>query len=365
MKKRRSRRLRRANQPIAQVFGLLRRIPVRSLWIGGVVLMITLLTSVGLGEFVRQYPLKQIKLVASFQQVPESVLMQVIQQSLQKNMQRVQVSVWATLIGRAGVVDPQALPLMAIDVQAIHDDLAHFAWIDEVKLARRWPHTLEVTVQEQIPAAVFNHAYWVNARGELFAPIVEPEYATRATMPAVPPVSVSSEHVPSEQVPMNFSSIQWQKVILPAPISVNARLADKLPHLAGSLDQAERIIRMYQQCAQLLRLAKLSPFIDARGGVTRVENRLILRELQQTDQFGWILGLQQTAKDHQNPLSFTVAIDQSQSMKKLRRFIYFYDQLAERRTEIMSVDVRYEHGLAVEWRDPVAGAPTVSAVTIE
>jgi cell division septal protein FtsQ len=334
---------------------LLKLVPLRKLLIGGVVLAICLLATLGLGEFVRQYPLKQIKVIANFQQVSEPVLVQAIQQSLQKNMQRVRVSTLAEFVGRNGILDPHALPLMAIDVEAIRDDLAHFAWIDEIKLARRWPHTLEVTVQEQIPAAVFNNAYWVNSRGELYAPMVND----------VKDESQSDLSSHSDNMYMNFSSVALQKIILPPQALVNAQLAEKLPHLSGPLDQAERIIRMYQQCAHLLRSARLSPFLDARQGVTKVENRLILRELQQTDQFGWILGLQQTATGQQNPLSFTVALDQDQPMKKLRRFIYFYDQLAERRTEIMSVDVRYVHGLAVEWRDQVAGVPAVAAVTLE
>ena len=357
MKKRRSQYKGRSRQRLGQVAALLQLVPLRTVLMSSVLLVIGLLVTLGLGEFVRQYPLKHIKVIASFQQVPEPLLVQAIQQALQKNMQRVRVSTLAEFVSRVGIMDADALPLMAIDVQAIRDDLAHFAWIDEVKLARRWPHTLEVTVQEQIPAAVFNQAYWVNSRGELFAPVVDGVAASPTS-----PTSVSSA---SENSPINFSSVALQKIILPPQASVNAQLAEKLPHLSGPLDQAERIIRMYQQCAHLLRSAQLSPFMDARQGVTKVQSQLILRELQQTDQFGWILGLQQTAESQQNPLSFTVALDQDQPMKKLRRFVYFYDHLASQRTEIKSVDVRYAHGLAVEWRDQVAGAPAVATVTLE
>ncbi len=348
MKKRRSRQSLLPRQRFGQVAKMLRIVRLRTLMMWGASLSLCLLGAVGLGEFVRQYPLKQIKLIATFQQVPEPVLVQSIQRALQKNIQRVRASTFAEFVDKAVILDGESLPLMAINVQAIRDDLSHFAWIDEVKVARRWPHTLEVTVQEQVPAAAFNDAYWVNSRGELFAPMV------------VGAVS-DTQSVDLQRV---ISTVALMKVILPPQVSVNARLADKLPHLSGPLDQAERIIRMYQQYANLLRAARFSPFVDSQHGVTIGESRLVLRELQLTDQLGWILGLQLSAEAHQNPLSFTVSLDQDQPLKKLQRFIYFYDQLAVRRTEIKSVDVRYAHGLAVEWRDRGSDAP-LAAITLE
>jgi hypothetical protein len=333
----------------------------RRLLIGSVLLSLTMLATVGLGQFVRQYPLQQIKIIASFQQVSEPVLTQAIHQALQKNIEAVRVATLAEFVDHAAVTDARSLPLMAVDVQAIRDELSHFAWIDQVKVARRWPNTLEVSVQEQTPAAVFNGAYWVNARGELFAPLLTevPKAEAHKTVDkklatgSLPPMSALS------------SSIALSTVVLPPQPSVTTQLAARLPHLSGPLDQAEPIIRMYQQYANLLRSAKISTYMDplnSAAGNARSDTRLILRKLQLTDQFGWILGLQQAAEDQQNPLSFSVALDQRQPLKKLQRFIYFYDQLAAQRMAIKSVDVRYAHGLAVEWRD--GQSPNVDALAI-
>ena len=41
-------------------------------------------------------------------------------------------------------------------------------WIDQANVARRWPGTLEITVSEQVPAAIWGERGLLNVRGELF-----------------------------------------------------------------------------------------------------------------------------------------------------------------------------------------------------
>jgi cell division protein FtsQ len=56
----------------------------------------------------------------------------------------------------------------AANLHAIQDRIVALAWIDQASVARRWPATLEISVTEQIPAAVWGERGLLNTRGELF-----------------------------------------------------------------------------------------------------------------------------------------------------------------------------------------------------
>lgn len=51
---------------------------------------------------------------------------------------------------------------------AIRDRIVALAWIDDAKVARRWPGTLAISVTEQIPAAIWGDRGLLNTRGDLF-----------------------------------------------------------------------------------------------------------------------------------------------------------------------------------------------------
>lgn len=298
---------------------------------------------VGFSYFIRQYPLQEIKLTANFQQIPESILEEAIRHSIQKhvvkqqNLDR-QRTAGSAEDNKSEVMPLESLPLMAVDVHAISEDLSRFVWIDQLKIVRRWPHTLEISLQEQVPAAVFNGEYWVNSRGELFAPVMKE-----------PIVGLTKSGL-SDQIKVAdlAKPIVLIKEVLPAKSLVSAKLAEQLPQLSGSLDSAEMIIRMYQQFGNLLRSANLSSV--ATNTLSNGAPRLQLQKLQQTDQLGWQLHLRQVTGNPQNSTSLMVVLDQGQPIKKLQRFLYFFDRIAEQRSQIKVVDVRYAHGLAVEWR---------------
>ncbi|MEM9688603.1 MAG: cell division protein FtsQ/DivIB [Pseudomonadota bacterium] len=54
------------------------------------------------------------------------------------------------------------------DLDAIRDRVQALQWIDHAAVARRWPDRIEVTVTEQVPAAVWGASGLMNTRGELF-----------------------------------------------------------------------------------------------------------------------------------------------------------------------------------------------------
>jgi len=54
------------------------------------------------------------------------------------------------------------------DLESIREQVVALTWIDEARVARRWPGTLTISVSEQIPAAIWGDRGLLNTRGELF-----------------------------------------------------------------------------------------------------------------------------------------------------------------------------------------------------
>lgn len=54
------------------------------------------------------------------------------------------------------------------DLDTIQDRIVALPWIDQARVARRWPSRLSITVTEQVPAAIWGDSGLLNTRGELF-----------------------------------------------------------------------------------------------------------------------------------------------------------------------------------------------------
>ena len=54
------------------------------------------------------------------------------------------------------------------DLDQIRERIVALPWIDQARVARRWPSRLSITVTEQVPAAVWGDSGLLNTRGELF-----------------------------------------------------------------------------------------------------------------------------------------------------------------------------------------------------
>jgi cell division protein FtsQ len=57
-----------------------------------------------------------------------------------------------------------------VDLKKIHEDLLSFPWVKNVKIARRWPNTLLITIEEHEPMAVWNQESLIDKEGEVFTP---------------------------------------------------------------------------------------------------------------------------------------------------------------------------------------------------
>jgi len=54
------------------------------------------------------------------------------------------------------------------DLDRIQDFIVALPWIDQARIARRWPSRISITVTEQVPAAIWGESGLLNTRGELF-----------------------------------------------------------------------------------------------------------------------------------------------------------------------------------------------------
>ena len=54
------------------------------------------------------------------------------------------------------------------DIDRIQEQIVALPWIDQARVARRWPSQISITVTEQVPAAVWGDSGLLNTRGELF-----------------------------------------------------------------------------------------------------------------------------------------------------------------------------------------------------
>jgi len=57
---------------------------------------------------------------------------------------------------------------LSASLKDIRDRITELTWIDQARVARRWPATLEIQVTEQVPAACWGENGLLNTRGELF-----------------------------------------------------------------------------------------------------------------------------------------------------------------------------------------------------
>ena len=57
---------------------------------------------------------------------------------------------------------------VSADLGDIQQRIVALPWIDEARVARRWPSRLTISVTEQVPAAIWGERGLLNVRGELF-----------------------------------------------------------------------------------------------------------------------------------------------------------------------------------------------------
>lgn len=68
----------------------------------------------------------------------------------------------------AAISDEIDAGFVGADIDRIREKIVALPWIDQARVARRWPNRISITVSEQVPAAVWGDSGLLNTRGELF-----------------------------------------------------------------------------------------------------------------------------------------------------------------------------------------------------
>ena len=147
---------------------------------------------------------------------------------------------------------------LSVDLDAMRTALESIAWIDRVRVERRWPNGVRVSITEHVPAARWNESGLMNTRGELFLE--------------------NTRHIPPELPQLNGppgTEAQVAKLYLetyPRLLEVGLRLSrvDLDPRGAWSLTLSNGVeIRLGRQDVQarLERFLQVaSPLVAARSG---------------------------------------------------------------------------------------------------
>lgn len=68
----------------------------------------------------------------------------------------------------AAISDEIDAGFVGADIDRIQELIVALPWIDQARVARRWPSRISIIVTEQVPAAVWGDSGLLNTRGELF-----------------------------------------------------------------------------------------------------------------------------------------------------------------------------------------------------
>ena len=66
------------------------------------------------------------------------------------------------------ISDELGAGFFSADLQQIQNHVVALAWINQANVARRWPGKIEISVTEQVPAAIWGERGLLNTDGELF-----------------------------------------------------------------------------------------------------------------------------------------------------------------------------------------------------
>ena len=120
------------------------------------------LPSIRIGRIVR--PLIDVGIVVATYQLSLAMLDRTIS-SIEINgpFQRV-----SALQIEEAISDQIEAGFVGADLDQIRARIVALPWIDQARVARRWPSRISITVTEQVPAAVWGESGLLNTRGELF-----------------------------------------------------------------------------------------------------------------------------------------------------------------------------------------------------
>ena len=127
------------------------------------------------------------------------------------------------------------------DLDRIQATIVAMPWIDQARVARRWPSRISITVTEQVPAAIWGERSLLNTRGELFVTEARhiPAELPRLSGPDESSAAVARRYldVREQLIP---AGLDLRRVHLDARGSWEMTLANGIEVRLGRRDVAER-----------------------------------------------------------------------------------------------------------------------------
>ncbi|MFK8030280.1 MAG: cell division protein FtsQ/DivIB [Gammaproteobacteria bacterium] len=156
--------------------------------------------------------------------------------------------------------------LLTTDLDVVRQKIEQLAWVDEVRLRRRWPDALEVGVSEQQAAARWGDKGLLNTRGELF---IEDARRTVKELPHLVGPKGEEGQVAARYLQLHATLVQHgfqlSSVTLDERGSWRLRLSSGLEVRLGREQVDERVGRFLTMVTPLLAgRAELVDYIDMR-----------------------------------------------------------------------------------------------------
>ena len=154
------------------------------------------------------------------------------------------------------------------DLDHIRAQIVALPWIDQARVARRWPNRLSITVTEQVPAAIWGERGLLNTRGDLF--VTEARHIP-AELPRLSGPDESSAEVARRYLAVRDQLIpvglDLKKVHLDARGSWEMTLANGIEVRLGRRDVGERTGLFLDVVADIItgRAADID-YVDMRYG---------------------------------------------------------------------------------------------------
>lgn len=191
--------------------------------------------------------------------------------------------------------------ILSLDLDGIRSQLELHPWIEQATVSRQWPGGLVITVKEEVPIARWGGSHF-QVKGSGKKGFEKTGFLnSRGEMLEIPDNSVLAH----------------------------------LPLLQGEVSTERSLMKAYREIAQLLQSSDLK-----------------ITGLKRDQRGAWWLSLT-------NGLELVIGRDQV--MEKMRRFLVVWTSTLKGKAEqIISVDIRYDNGIAVQWAEKSTEASNLS-----
>lgn len=215
------------------------------------------------------------------------------------------------------VVGPYIIgSFITLPVRTLYQNVMQVPWVREARIQRVWPDTLRIVLKEHTPVAIWN--------GDL---LTEDGHIFKSNMAALTVTSDSTSRglsAGSRNLATSLDPAHKPRDV--GEIGEQSSLT--LPFLQGPIHQEKEVLQVYEKMSKIL-----STYHLKMVGLVKRDNQA----------FDMVL-----------PNKVLVHLGKQDIELRVLRFCRAYPAVFEQRLEdLVSVDLRYPRGMAVQWASPV------------